>query len=117
MTPEPAPALTTEEFQRGMLALAGEQFRWLRAAAMPGVRMTVTAALGTTQLRQAYELCDGTRKSNEVASEVGISKQAFSAWTRRWRNLGIAHQIEDRRIKHLVSLSALEIPIEVDGER
>jgi hypothetical protein len=117
MTPEPAPAPTLEEFQREMLALAGEQFRWLRAAAMPGVRVTVAAALGTTQLRRAYELCDGTRKSNEVASEVGISKQAFSAWTRRWRNLGIAYEIEARRIKHLISLSALEIPVEVDEER
>jgi hypothetical protein len=113
MTPDSSP----EESQREMLTLAGEQFRWLRAAAMPGVRVTVATTLSTTQLRQAYELCDGTRKSNEIASEVGISKQAFSAWTRRWRNLGIAYEVDARRIKHLISLSALEIPVQVDEKQ
>jgi hypothetical protein len=95
-------------------SLIAEQLRWLRAAAMPSVRETVAAALNTTQLRQAYELCDGTRKSNEVAAKVGISKQAFSSWTRRWRNLGIAYEVEERRIRHLISLAALELPLEVD---
>jgi hypothetical protein len=95
-------------------ALLAEQLRWLRAAAMPSVRETVATALNTTQLRQAYELCDGTMKSNEIADKVGISKQGFSNWTRRWRNLGIAYEVEERRIQHLVSLAALELPMEVD---
>jgi CRP-like cAMP-binding protein len=93
--------------------LLEEQLRWLRAAAMPSVRETVADALATTQLRQAYELCDGTMKSNEIADKVGISKQGFSNWTRRWRNLGIAFEVEGRKIKHLISLAALELPLEV----
>lgn len=97
-------------------ALLAEQLRWLRAASMPRVRDTVAETLGTTQQRKAYELCDGTRKSNAVASEVGISKQAFSGWTKRWRNLGIAYEVDDRRIKHLISLAALEISIEVTDD-
>jgi transposase len=96
--------------------LLEEQLRWLRAAAMSSVRETVATALNTTKLRRAYELCDGTSKSNEIAARVGISKQAFSGWTRRWRNLGIAYEVEGRRVRHLISLSALELPLEVKEE-
>jgi hypothetical protein len=94
-----------------------DQLRWLRAAALPSVRETVAAALVTTQQRRAYELCDGTLKSNVVADKVGISKQGFSGWTRRWRNLGIAYEGDQRRICHLISLAALELPIEVKEEK
>ena len=107
-------AVTTERLQHEMLKIAADQLRWLRAASMPQVRATVAEVLGTTQLRKAYELCDGTKASSETAAEVGISPQAFSAWTRRWRNLGIAYEVDGRRIRHLISLAALELPIEVD---
>jgi hypothetical protein len=114
MSSETSEAIATEKFQRGMLEIAAEQLRWLRAASMPQVRATVAQVLATTQLRKAYELCDGTKASSETAAEVGISPQAFSAWTRRWRNLGIAYEVEGRRIRHLISLAALELPLEVD---
>lgn len=104
----------TEGTLVGVEALLAEQLRWLRAAAMPQVRSTVEESLTTTQMRKAYELCDGTAKSNAIADQVGISKQAFSGWTRRWRNLGIAFEVEERRIRHLISLSALEIPLDVE---
>ncbi len=97
-----------------MLAVLEEQLRWQRAAAMPEVRKTIAAALTTTKLRKAYELCDGTRKSSEIAAQLDISPQAFSSWTRNWRNLGIAFEVEQRRIKHLVSLAALGLPLEVE---
>jgi hypothetical protein len=100
----------------GVEALLAEQLRWLRAAAMPSVRATVGAALPTTQMRKAYELCDGTMKSHEIAAAVGLSKQGFSGWTRRWRNLGIAYEVGERRIQHLISLAALELPLEVKEE-
>jgi hypothetical protein len=45
-----------------------------------------------------------------------MSKQSVSNWTRRWRDLGIAYETEKGRIRHLVSLDALGIPVEVDGE-
>jgi hypothetical protein len=98
--------------EAALLAVAEEQLRWQRASAMPQVRETIAEALATTKLRQAYELCDGTRRSTEVAAKLGVSKQAFSGWTRNWRNLGIAYEVEGRRIKHLVSLATLGIPIE-----
>ena len=114
MSPEPSDVITTEKFRRDMLEIASEQLRWLRAASTPQVRATVAEVLPTTQLRTAYELCDGTKASSETASQVGISPQAFSAWTRRWRNLGIAYEVEGRRIRHLISLAALELPLKVD---
>lgn len=101
------------ETESALLAVAQEQLRWLRAAALPQVRETIAAALPTTQQRGAYELCDGTLKSNEIAEKVGISKQAFSQWTRRWRNLGIAYEVDQRKIHHLISLAALELPVEM----
>lgn len=97
--------------------LLAEQLRWVRAMAIPSVRETVATTLVTTQLRQAYELCDGSMKSNEIAAKVGISKQALSNWTRRWRNLGIAYEVDDRKIRHLISLGALELPVEVKEEK
>lgn len=94
--------------------LLTEQLRWQRAASMSTVRETVAGALSTTKLRRAYELCDGTKASSDIAAEVGISPQAFSSWTRRWRNLGIAYEVEGRRICHLISLASLELSAEVE---
>jgi hypothetical protein len=89
--------------------------RWQRAAVLPHVRETVETALETTQMRKAYELCDGTRTGGEIGSAVGTSQQTISNWTRRWRDLGIAYDTEDRRARHLVSLDALGLPTEVGG--
>lgn len=96
-----------------LLAVAEEQLRWQRAAVMPQVRETVERTLASSQVRQAYELCDGSKSSSEVAKTVGTSKQNFSGWTRRWRDVGIAFENEDRKIQHLTSLKALGIPLEV----
>jgi hypothetical protein len=94
--------------------LLAEQLRWQRAASMSTVRETVAGTLSTTKLRKAYELCDGTRASSDIATEIGISPQAFSTWTRRWRNLGIAYEFEGRKICHLISLASLELAVEVE---
>jgi hypothetical protein len=92
-----------------------EQLRWTRAAVLPEVRRTIEGALPTTQLRRAYERCDGETQSNEVATAVGVSKSTFSGWTRRWRDLGIAYEVDGRLIKHLTSLRSLGLDIEIDG--
>lgn len=97
--------------------LLTEMLRWQRAAVLPEVRRTIEQALTTTQLRRAFEMCDGTKTGSEIASAVGVSAQSVSNWTRRWRDLGIAYETDDRRIRHLVSLDALGLPIEVGPER
>lgn len=99
-----------------LVEAAEEQLRWQRAAVLPQVRETILQALRTTQARRAYELCDGSRSATEVASALGTNKQNVSRWTRRWRDLGIAYETGGRRIRHLVSLDALGIRVEVDGE-
>lgn len=100
-----------------LLAVAEEQLRWQRASVLPEVRDTVEKTLTTSHLRQAYELCDGSKASSEIAKEVDTSKQNFSGWTRRWRDLGIAFENEDRRIQHLTSLRALGISLDAgNGE-
>jgi hypothetical protein len=105
-----------EELMAQLVDLAGEQLRWTRAAVLPEVRKTIDGALTTTQLRDAYERCDGETQSNDIAKAVGASKQALSTWTRRWRDLGIAYEVDGRRIKHLTSLASLGLPTEVNSE-
>lgn len=104
---------TTEE-------LLAEILRWQRAAVLPEVRKTIESALtaktadATKKLRTAYEMCDGTKPGSEIAAALGVSNQSISNWTRRWRELGIAHETDDRRIRHLVSLEALGLALEVE---
>lgn len=107
---------TTDELLAQLLATAEEQLRWQRAAVLPEVRKTIEQALTTTQLRRAFEMCDGTKASADIAKAVGTSKQSMSGWTRRWRDLGIAYEVDGRRIRHLTSLGALGLPLEVNGD-
>jgi len=95
-----------------LLEVAEEQLRWTRAAAMPRVRQTISTALPKSEQRQAFELCDGSRSGPEVAKAVGVSRQSISNWATVWRQLGIAYEVDDRKIRHLVSLTALGIPME-----
>lgn len=97
-----------------LLVVAEEQLRWLRAAAMPQVRETVDAALSKAEMRRAFELYNGKRTGAEIAKAVGVSPQSISNWTKRWRNLGIAFEVEGGANCHLVSLESLELPLEVD---
>jgi hypothetical protein len=104
---------TTEELLERLLETVQEQLRWQRASVLPEVRKTIERTLTTTQLRRAYEMCDGEKTSAEIASAVGASTSSMSNWTRSWRDLGIAYENEGRRTRHLISLSALGIPTEV----
>jgi hypothetical protein len=103
----------TEEILAELLETTREQLRWLRASVTPQVRATIEQTLTTTQLRRAFEMCTGENPSADIAKAVGTSPQSMSNWTRRWRDLGIAYEVEGRRIKHLTSLSALGISLEV----
>lgn len=105
--------MPTEEILVELLETAKEQLRWSRAAVIPSVRETLEQTLTTTQLRRAYEMCDGNHAGKDIADAVNASNASISNWTKRWRDLGIAHEVEGRRTKHLVSLGALGIPIEV----
>lgn len=102
-----------DEMVARQLEVAEEQLHWLRAAAIPQVRHTVEAALTSSKERKAFELCDGKRTSTEVGKAVGVPKTTLSGWTRKWRNLGIAYETDERKIRHLISLAALELPLEI----
>lgn len=103
-----------------LVAIAQEQLRWVRAAALPEVRRTIEQTLSTTEYRRGYEALDGSKTGAEVATTLGVSEATVSRWARRWRNLGVAYEYSDarggRRTKHLVSLEDLGLPIEVNGE-
>ena len=105
-----------EDLLARLVHIADEHMRWHRAAVLPEVRRTVDQALTTTQMRRAYEMCDGETRSNEIAKAVNTSKQSFSGWT-RWRDLGIAYETSGRRLRHLTSLRSLGLPLELDDRR
>lgn len=108
---------SSDELLAELVEVAHEQLRWQRAAVLPDVRKTIDQALSTTQLRKAFELCDGAKSSTDIAKAVGVSKQGFSGWTRRWRDLGIAYETPERTIRHLATLKSLGLPVEVDEKR
>ena len=105
---------TTDELLTQLLDTAQEQLRWLRASVLPDVRATIETTLRTTQMRRAYEICDGKTTSRDIATAVNASPASLSNWTRRWRDLEIAYETVDGPIKHLVSLAALGISLEGD---
>lgn len=94
-----------------------EAVRWQRAAVLPQVRQTIERTLGTTQQRQAYEMCDGTTSGAYIAKAVGASPASISTWTRGWRDLGIAYENDDRKTRHLVSLESLGLPVKLDHDK
>ena len=103
---------TAEELLEEILASSQEQARWTKAAALPQIRDIVDQTLTTTQMRRAYELCDGTRTGAQVGSAVGTTRQTISNWNRRWRELGIAYDAGDG-VKHIATLKLLGLPVEV----
>jgi transposase-like protein len=103
-----------DEFLAELVALTREQLRWQRASVLPQVRRTIEEALSSTKLRRAFEMCDGRTASNDIAKSVGVSPQALSGWTRRWRDLGIAFEVDGRRVQHLTSLATLGLPTQLD---
>lgn len=105
---------SSDELLAELVEVAHEQLRWQRAAVLPDVRKTIDQALSTTQLRKAFELCDGEKSSTDIAKAAGVSKQAFSGWTRRWRDLGITYETPERTIRHLATLKSLGLPVDVD---
>jgi hypothetical protein len=105
-----------DEFLARIATAVEESLRWQRAAVLPEVRQTIERALITSQLRQAYELCDGSHTGAEIANAVGASPASISGWSRKWRDLGIAHETKDRKIQHLVSLDALGMTIKLDDD-
>jgi prophage antirepressor-like protein len=106
---------TTEESLGQLVELAQEQLRWVRASVLPDVRKTIEETLTTTQLRKAYEMCDGENTGQTIANAVDASQPTLSRWTRSWRDVGITYETPKGRIQHLVSLSTLGIPLEVEA--
>jgi hypothetical protein len=107
---------SVESLLAELIAVSQEELRWHRAAVMPQVRKTIEETLATTQMRKAYELCDGEHTFRDIATSVGAGLSTLSRWTRRWRDLGIAFERPDGRIEHLVSLDALGLPSELGDE-
>jgi hypothetical protein len=95
-------------------ALLAEQLRWVRAAAMPQVRQIIDIALTSKQRREAFELCDGKTTITAIAKKVNASQPTVSRWAIAWQQLGIAYET-DGGVRHLVSLKALGLSLEVTG--
>jgi hypothetical protein len=103
-----------------LVEIAEDQLRWQRAAVLPQVRQTIATTLNTKAKRQAYEMHDGNAMGTEIAKSVGTSKQNLSGWTRDWRDLGIAYDVQGTggsRIRHLASLRSLGLDDDPEKDR
>jgi hypothetical protein len=108
MTPAPAPTATD-----ALIAAIEEQTGWLRALALPQVHRTIEQTLTKTAMRKAYEATDGRATVRDVADVAGVSKSTVAGWWSRWRAVGIAVELDGGRVRHLVSLKDVGIPIDV----
>lgn len=111
---------TSPDLLGRLVDIAEDQLRWQRAAVLPQVRQTIATALNSTAKRQAYELLDGKATGTEIAKAVSTSKQNLSGWTRDWRDLGIAYEVQGAsgtRIRHLASLRSLGLDFDPEKDR
>ena len=103
--------------------LLEEMLRWQRAAVLPEVAENHRVGAHRQDAGRHQEapdsvpMCGGSTKGTEIASAVGVSNQSISNWTRRWRDLGIAYETDGGQIRHLVSLEALGLPVDIETGR
>ena len=109
LTPNADPSPTTD----ALVAAIEEQTGWLRALALPQVRQTIEQTLTKTPMRKAYEASDGTATVREVARAAGASTGSIAGWWARWLAVGIGVEIKGGRVRHLISLKDLGIPLDV----
>jgi hypothetical protein len=111
-TSHDAPRTPTEQ----LIAAMEEQTSWLRALAMPQVRKAIEQTLTKTAMRKAYEASDGERTLREVAAAADASTGSISGWWARWRAVGIGVEVGGGRVKHLVTLKDLGVPINIEED-
>jgi hypothetical protein len=100
-----------------LLEIMREQLRWQKVAVIPIVKDLVSSVLETAAMRAAYEMCDGRSTVRDIEAATGVSKSTVSSWSRRWRELGLAYEDDGGRIRHLISLEALGLPVDVTEPR
>jgi hypothetical protein len=83
----------------------------LRVLAIPTLKTTLESLLRSEAERKAYEASDGTRTTRALAEIVGVSQPTISRWWTAWRNAGVAVDVPDGHVRHLMSLSALGIKV------
>lgn len=103
--------------ETALLAILREQLRWQKVAVIPIVKDLVTSVLESTTMRAAYELCDGKSTFRDISAATGVSIGTVSSWSRRWRELGLAYEDDGGRIRHLISLEALGMPVDATESR
>lgn len=87
---------------------------WVKAAIIPNVKDRLDKALTTEAERRAYDAADGEKSNRELATLVGKSPQLVSVWSKKWRQGGLASLTIDGRLRHLQSLEAFGLGIDLD---
>lgn len=93
-----------------------EMLLWVKAAVIPGVKDRLDKTLTTTPERRAYDAADGTKANKDLATIAGKSAPLVSAWSKKWRQRGLASLTANGKLKHLQSLEAFGLEIEVGDD-
>jgi hypothetical protein len=98
-----------------MLAELREQTKWLRLLGFQALRPILEVTLRTDKQKLVYEYSDGLRASREVARLAGVGAGSVVRMWSDWLAAGICVEAVNTtgRAQHLVSLSALGIPLPV----
>lgn len=103
--------MVSEGSDQQVVELLSEILRWTKIGAL-NLKESLAQELRTEQQRLVYELTDGNRSTNEIATLSGIPQRTVAGWWQRWRELGFVDSSPkyQRRVQRLCSLRMLGIP-------
>ena len=94
-----------------IISLLEDILAWQRLAAREDLLPFLERVLADPKHLKAYDLTDGTRTQQQVATGAGLSQAAISGLWAKWRRLGIVQDKAGKTV-HIVKPSdyGLEVP-------
>lgn len=103
--------MVSEGSDQQVVELLSEILRWTKIGAL-NLKESLAQELLSEQQRLVYELTDGNRSTNEIATLSAVSQRTVMRWWQRWRELGFVDSSPryQGRVQRLCSLRMLGIP-------
>ena len=100
--------MNEEDWRHSTISLLGELLAWNKLAAREHLAQALGRALRDEKHLKAYELSDGSRSQDAIASGTGLSQPTISRLWAQWLRLGIGREVEGRFV-HLMAPSDLNL--------
>ena len=105
--------MMSEEKLDQILDRLNEISKWTKLQGLEKFSQIAPTVLKSDEEKIAFELSNGIRSANEIATQTGIGKSTITAYWRKWVKSGIAEESKKftGRMKHLVSLEEAGIDV------